>query len=224
MDRKNTTLWIFGPSLTLPWELEDPKLGWPSLVADKLGVSNIKNFGTSSVDNFYIYHNFLTHKDAIASDDLVIVGCSHPNRKMFVLDRNNPIHLDVLPSSLHYSQSDIEFIRSRNPINDNQIKWTFMKPKDSGTAFYDQWFRNYFSDREQRCNFQAYYDSIHSRAPCQCVSIFFSKESTEGLDINPTLFYLDFVIENQVNISKNDFHLNAHGHDLFANALLPFIR
>jgi hypothetical protein len=224
MDRKNTTLWIFGPSLTLPWRIQDPHLGWPSLLADRLGIGQIKNFGAPSVDNFFIYHNFLTHQKEIGENDLIVVGWSHPNRKTFVLDRHNPTHLEVLPSSLYYSQSGTEFIRSRNPINDNQTKWAFMKLKDSGTKFYDQWFRNYFSDSEQRCNFQAYYDSVHTRAPCQCVSIFFSKESTQDLDVKPTLFYLDFVIENKVNLSDTDFHLNEHGHDLFTNDLLPFIR
>lgn len=221
--KKYRKLWIFGPSLTLPWQIDDAELGWPTLVAKELGIDQVVNHGTSSVDNFFIYQKFLKHQHEINKNDLLIMGWSHPNRKMFVLDKKNAVHLEVLPYSLHYVQADIEFIRSRNPGQDNENKWSFMKPKDSGTKFYDQWFRNYFSEYEQRCNFQAYYDSVLARSPCQCVSIFFSKESTNGIIIDPTLFYLDFVIEHQVNLSDNDFHLNVHGHNLFAKALLPFI-
>lgn len=216
-------LWIFGPSLTLPWELSDSAQGWPTLVAKELGISEVKNFGTTSVDNFFIYQFFLQHLDQIRSDDILIIGWSHPNRKMFVLDRDNPIHLEVLPHSLYYPQKQHEFIRSRNPVTDNLTKWRTMRPKDSGTKFYDNWFKNYYSEYEQRTNFQAYYDSINHRAPCTCLSIFFSRESVEGIKINPTLFYLDFVLEHQVNINENDFHLNEMGHRLFSKEILTFL-
>jgi hypothetical protein len=221
--KKYEKLWIFGPSLALPWKIDNAELGWPTLVAKELGIDQVINHGTSSVDNFFIYQNFLKHQHEIRNNDLLIMGWSHPNRKMFVLDKNNPVHLEVLPHSLHYVQSDMEFIRSKNSVQDSQSKWSFMKPKDSGTKFYDNWFRNYFSEYEQRCNFQAYYDSVRSRSPCQCVSIFFSKESTDGVNIDATLFYLDFVIEHKANLSDNDFHLNVSGHALFSKALLPFI-
>lgn len=225
MDRQYETLWVFGPSLTLPWGLANPELGWTHLLAAELGTGQIKHFGRAALDNFFIYQEFLQYQTQIQPQDLVIIGWSHPNRKMFVLDRQNPVHVAALPSSLCYTSNDIELIRSNHPLVEetDSSAWHVMKPKFSGIGFYDRWFRDYFSDYEQRCNFQAYYDSARNRAPCQCVSVFFSKESTEGMMIDPSLFYLDFVIEHDVPLSASDLHLNAHGHDLFAHRLLPFI-
>jgi hypothetical protein len=212
-------LWIFGPSLCLPWLLDDPAQGWPALLSKQLDIPVVNNYGTSSVDNFYIYQSVLKRLPEIGADDLLVVGWSHPNRKMFVVDQANPEHTSTLKTSLHFVDGENEFMRSDLPTPDSGSKWSLMKPRSSGNKFYDTWFKHYFSEYEQRINFQAYYDSVQLRAPCKYLPIYFSQESVNGVDVVDTAYYLDFVLEHRVQLSETDFHLNVKGHSLFTNLL-----
>ena len=98
-----------------------------------------------------------------------------------------------------------------------------MKPKHRNVEFYDQWFNNYYSDYEQRCNFQSYLDSVLLRVPSQYLPFYFSQESVNQIDQQNDNFMLEFIIKNQVLISKTDQHLNVVGHQLWANYLLTQI-
>ena len=217
-------LWIFGPSLCLPWLLEDSTQGWPDQLANLLEIPVVNNYGTSAADNFYIYQSVLKHLHNIGPDDLLIVGWSHPNRKMFVLDRQNPEHIGTLKTSLHFVDGEHEFMRSNLPTPDSGSKWSFMKPRPSGNKFYDNWFKHYFSEYEQRVNFQSYYDSVQLRAPGKYLPIYFSQESVNGVQVLDTAYYLDFVLENKVELSDTDFHLNLTGHSMFTNLLAGLIQ
>jgi hypothetical protein len=100
-----------------------------------------------------------------------------------------------------------------------------LQPKDTGLAFFDTWFNNYFSEYEQRCNFQSYLDSVDCRVPCRYIPFYFSQESTTGLNINQhDNFMLDFVIAYNVAINEQDYHPDAQGHILWCRHLLKQIK
>ena len=217
-------LWIFGSSMCLPWKLDNPNQGWPALLADHLGITEIHNFSAEAVDNFFIYQSVLKRLTEITPDDFLIVGWSHPNRKTFVLDRDNPKHLAALKTSLHYVDGGTEIMRSNLPTPDSISKFNFLKPIESGLEFYDTWFKHYFNEYEQRINFQAFYDSVRLRAPCLYIPIHFTKESLTDIETLNTICYVDFVNQHQVQLSDNDYHLNVFGHKLFAQQLLQFTK
>jgi hypothetical protein len=216
------TVWVFGQSMGLPYNLSDTSCGWAEIVSQQLGFT-CKNFAQSASDNFFIYQGYLQHRSKINENDLLFVVWSHPNRKTFVLDRNNPNHMKVYDSSIHYKDKNIEFIRSDNPFKCNPTNWANLEPKPSQNQFYDTWFEDYYSEYEQNVNFQSYYDSVKLTAPCPYVPVYFSKQSVEKISVDPTLFYLDFVLDNKCNISEEDYHLNETGHRLFADSLLPYV-
>lgn len=215
-------LWVFGDSLSLPYHLDSELDGWPSLVANALDCEII-NFAKPAADNFYIYSSYKHALPDINSTDIVIVGWSHPSRKSFVFDDNNPMHTDLLSESYLY-ETDIKFIRSKNPLNDSVSKWGKLSPVVSNRPFYDTWFRDYYSPVEQRTNLFAYYSSISATCPGTYIPFFFSKESMADLDIT---FHagtmLEFTMSNNCFISSNDAHPNVHGHKLWADNILTFI-
>ena len=219
---KKSTIWVFGQSMGLPFNIDNSSCGWAELISQKLGF-NCENYAQSAADNFFIYQNYLQHRSMINKNDLLFVVWSHPNRKTFVFDRNNPNHTKVFNSSIYFQDNTIEFIRSNNPVTDNANKWAFLAPKPSNNKFYDTWFNNYYSRYEQNVNFQSYYDSVKLTAPCLYVPVYFSKESVENITVDPTLFYLDFVMDNKCNISDDDYHLSETGHQLFAESLWPYV-
>jgi hypothetical protein len=219
---KKSTVWVFGQSMGLPFNISDSSFGWAEIISQQLGF-DCNNLAQSASDNFFIYQGYLQHRSLIHKDDLLFVVWSHPNRKTFVLDRNNPNHMKVYDTSIHFKDKKVEFIRSNNPVRDNANKWSDLKPTPSNNQFYDTWFEDYYSDYEQRVNFQSYYDSVKLTAPCSYIPIYFSKQSVEKISVDPTLFYLDFVIDNKCNIGDDDYHLNEIGHRLFADALLPYV-
>jgi len=90
-----------------------------------------------------------------------------------------------------------------------------MSPRPSGNAFYDTWFRNYYSEHEQRCNFQSYTDSVILRCQAQYIPFYFSKESVNQIVRQNDNFMSDFVIDNDVATSADDLHMNARGHELW---------
>ena len=216
-------LWLFGHSLCLPFGLENEP-GWGDLLAQDLGAELI-NLARPGVDNFYIYYCYQQALTHIAPEDYVVIGWSHYSRKSFVLDRSNKNQIDLLDSSLLYHSNGIEFIRSKNPINGDSNKWLLMKPVSRGIDYYDNWFKDYYSEIEQKYNFQSYIDSVFHTCPGNYIPFFFSKESTTEIDITHKHagFITEFIIENKVQISKDDIHLNETGHKMWANRLQSFV-
>jgi len=220
----NKTLWIFGQSMSLPFNLNREEDGWPYLVSQQLGM-DYQNFAKSAADNFFIYHCYLEVRDQIKADDIVIIGWSHPSRKSFVLDRSNAKQMAVLDTSIYYKTKTQEFIRSSNPVKDSWQKFLqLMKPSNKGVEYYDTWFTEYYSEYEQRCNFQSYVDSVSHTCTGLYLPFFFSKESIIGIDADGTGHMVDFILEHDVAISKDDCHLNENGHKLWADNLITHIR
>jgi len=218
-------LWVLGQSMSLPFDLDEQQ-GWPYLLSQQLKIP-YQNLAQPATDNFFIYSSFLEIIDEIQSDDLVIIGWSHPSRKTFVFDRSNCAHSQALEYSLHYQTKLQEFIRSRlNPrerVNDRK-KWSAMTPASTGLEFYDRWFADYYSEHEQRCNFQSYLDSVQHRCSGQYIPFFFSQESVKGVEIpNHAGYMLDFIISNNVQISKDNLHLSTVGHQQWTDQLCKYI-
>ena len=220
----NNTLWIFGPSMCLPFDLDREEDGWPYLVSQRLEMT-CQNFSKSAADNFFIYHCYLEARDQIKKDDIVIIGWSHPSRKSFVLDRSNAKQIAILNNSIYYKTQTQEFIRSNNAIKDTWQKFLQLKkPSNKGVEYYDTWFTEYYSEYEQRCNFQSYFDSVEHTCKGFYIPFFFSKESTNGIDVDGAGYMADFVLEHDVAISKDNCHLNKIGHKLWADNLIKYIK
>lgn len=215
-------LWVFGPSMCRAHNVEEEQ-GWPFLLSAKLGTT-YENFAEVAADNFFIYSCYLECKKYIEPNDVVVIGWSHPSRKSFVYDESNPLHHSVLDKSLVYVQPKRKFIRSLNPINDTLLKWSNFFPTAKGNKFYDTWFENYYSEYEQECSLQSYYDSVKLTCVGQYVPFFFNKESVANIDVVGAGFMLDFISENQVAISDNDMHLNVNGHILWSDNLYKYIK
>ena len=98
------------------------------------------------------------------------------------------------------------------------------KPKNSTVEFYDSWFNNYYSEYEQRCNFEAYMDSVVLKAPCQYLPFYFSNESVDQIVRQNDNFMLEFIVENKVALSKTDQHMNAIGHQMWTDHLIKQIK
>lgn len=208
-------LWIFGHSMCLPDGVEE-KQGWPFLLSKKLACEYV-NFAQAGADNFFIYHTFLEQYKNIAPNDLVVVGWSHPSRKSFVYDPDNPAHVAITPLGLTYQTETKTLFRS---FNKHKGGWVWSsKPKNSSVGFYDFWFNNYYSKYEQQCNFEAYMDSVAHKVPCRYLPFYFSQESVDQIDRQNDNFMLEFIIQNQVAISKDNMHANAVGHRLWADHL-----
>lgn len=212
------TLWVFGDSLSLPYHLDDETQGWPYLLSKSLGMS-LENFAKPAADNFYIYYCYQSNLDKIKDDDLIVIGWSHPSRKSFVLDRSNPSHLDIVDSSFVFPGKNIDFIRSNNKLNDTKTKMLNLRPKNTGKKFYDTWFENYYSDKEQKINFQSYIDSTLYTSPCTMLHFFFSKESVVDINASGIGHMLDFIIENDLYLNENDMHPNLQGHREWASII-----
>jgi hypothetical protein len=212
-------LWIFGQSMSMHHGLQEQQ-GWPWLLSKLTGCEYI-NYAQPGADNFFIYHSFLENYKKIARDDLVIIGWSHPSRKSFVFNPDNPHHVRVAEKGLIYQTETKTLFRSYNP---DPGKWQEMKPKKRDIEFYDNWFNNYYSDYEQRCNFQSYLDSVSSRVVSHYLPFYFSKESVDHIDQQNDNFMLEFIIKNKVEISKTDQHMNALGHQLWADHLIAQIK
>lgn len=219
-------LWVFGQSLCMPFKLAEYQ-GWPFLLSKKLNIE-YENLSQAGTDNFFIYHTFLENYQRIKDDDIVVIGWSHPSRKTFIVDKSNTAHTDALSYSLHYVTQTQELMRSdvgrlRRP--DSKSKWSKLSPLSSGFKFYDTWFDNYYSEHEQCCNFQSYLDSVRLRCPGNYFPFYFSKESVEHIDARDGVGHmLEFVIDNNVAISDDDYHLNVQGHVLWTDCLIKKIK
>ena len=210
-------LWIFGQSMCLPFNVLDAE-GWPSLLSNQLGIE-YNNTAQPGADNFFIYHCFLENLKLIEEDDIVIIGWSHYSRKSFVFDCTNTQHRNTLKNSLHYKTQTKDLFRSRNLVPNSKDKWLTLQPMDSGDTFYDTWFNHYYSDYEQKCNFQSYLDSVQLRAPKKYIPFYFSKEIVSNINTLPGEYMLEFTIKNKVELSNSDYHINSLGHSLWAKLL-----
>ena len=210
-------LWVFGDSLSTGYNLNSTQISWPEILASKLSLM-LCNFAQPAVDNFYIYQSVMQFLPDIKSTDLVVIGWSHPNRKVFALDMLNPLHTSIVDQSLVYQSHGRDFFRYNGTT---RTKEKHLLPQTSGVDFFDHWFQNYFNSFEQRIMFQAMLDSIKSRLPTH-IQFFFSEESITGIDTQSSdqLCAVDFIIRNEQYISKNDLHFNANGHRTWANLLM----
>lgn len=218
------TLWIFGSSLCLPFNLNESAKAWPDLLANKLGM-NCVNLSEPGADNFFIYQNYLYHKKNIHNNDTLIIAWSHYSRKCFVFDKNNIEQTQVYDQGLQYHTGDKTFIRNAN-ANSSVIRWLSMTPKNTGRLYYDNWFQNYYSEYEQKCNFQSYLDSVNLSQPCRYLPLFFSKESVQDLDIklqSKTEYLADYIFDHNLAISTTDAHLSENGHLTFADHFFNLI-
>lgn len=215
-------LWVFGQSMSMPHGLAEEH-GWPYLIGQQLNIE-YTNFAQPAADNFFIYHTFLENLEQINNDDLVIIGWSHPSRKSFVFDATNPKHKEAVSDNLQYKTKTKTLFRKLNAQPSSLIKWKNMLPLASGHDFYDQWFNNYYSDYEQRCNFQAYLDSVNARVPATYIPFYFSQESVNQIIRQNNNFMLEFIIDNNVAISDSDYHLNSLGHRMWAEHLYSQIK
>jgi hypothetical protein len=100
-----------------------------------------------AADNFFIYHTYLENQDLIQSDDIVVIGWSHYNRKSFVLNSENVGQQGVIERSIVYKTKTLKIIRSINPVSGVK-HFLNLVPRDRGTPYYDHWSRDYFSEYE----------------------------------------------------------------------------
>lgn len=213
-------IWIFGDSLSLPFNLKNEKDGWPSIVATKLNAP-VENLAQPAADNFLIYHLYKSNAHKIQPNDIVIIGWSHYSRKTFILDRNNPEHLRDINRSLVYNSGNDELFRSNNDTPDDANKWkTFSPLKVNDKLFFDNWFRNYYSATEQKINLEAYHYAVKTTSPKKYIPFFFSEENIAGTSINTELFILEFILKNNVALTDTDTHPNESGHSLWADIIL----
>ena len=217
------TLWVFGTSFCLPFNINNANNGWPSIIANGL-LLPCKNFAQPAADNFFIYHTYLENRSKIKPTDIVIIGWSHYNRKSFVLDPCNISQQEVIEKSIVYTTDTTKLIRSINPVR-GVGHFLNLTPLDRGVNYYDQWYRDYFSEYEQTCNQQSYMDSVQLTCPAKYIPFFFSKESISNINVGkfPADCIADFVKENNVEIAIDDGHLNEYGHQLWAEKLMSRI-
>ena len=221
-----STLWIFGHSVCLPFNLESPDDGWDILLSKKLDY-NLVNLARPATDNFFIYQCYLQNKSKIKKQDTVLISWSHYSRKSFVLDRTNQQQLDVLDQSLIYKTNNYEFIRGVNKSVNDSNKWLAMIPVSRGVKYYDTWFENYYSAYEQKCNFQSYFDSVISSCGATYLPFFLSEESILDIDVSAVPnagSVVEFILKNNVMISDNDIHFNVAGHGLWAEHLYNILK
>lgn len=218
-------IWIFGDSLSLPFNLRPEESGWDQLLASQLG-RTFENLAAPAVDNFYIYYRFLQVRNQINSNDIVIVGWSHYSRKVFVVNRENEVHNKILDCSMVYDVGKVVFMRNNNhPLQDNPTKWLTLQPVNSNVEFYDRWYNDYYSELEQKTYFQSHLESVKHTCPGIYVPFYFSQESIKGIDL-PEFhagFITEFIIHNNVCISDLDAHPNQTGHNLWASHLYNII-
>jgi hypothetical protein len=208
-------LWVFGASNCLPWRLEDPDQGWMNLLAQNLQ-ADLSSHAKEACDNLYIYHKIIEQAPQISNTDYVIVGWTHPSRKTWVFDPENPEHVKLTNGNdtLVYP-GDPTFFRAYNNSQPNFGHWSLFQPVNYGKKFFDTWFNNYYHRHEQDLTMQSHLDSARQRLPKNTVFFYFSEESLSGIAPKPNgVRYLEFVTQNQVNIDHKDMHANAVGHKM----------
>jgi len=216
-------IYIFGDSLCLPYQLDKNILGWPEIIAKEL-CGELKNFAVPAADNFYIYQCYLSNRASIQPEDVVIIGWAPPSRKSFVYNPCNPNHEQCLARSFMWDIDDIKIIRSQNPVNDTVDKWFNLRPRNTSNVFYDVWFRDYYSLVEQKTTLSGYFHGVDNTCIGMYLPFFFSHDSVHDLDLHGAGYILDFILENKCFISDQNAHFNPHGHLLWAQHLLDYLR
>jgi hypothetical protein len=218
----NSKLWIFGSSLCLPYGLDDPNAGWDSHLAQKLQATPI-NLARAGADNLFIFASILDNFKDIGDNDTVIVGWSHPSRKTFVIE--DDVSQELAEQSEYFQASGKKFYRNKartlDDFNSTFKKLFSMKPKNSGIAYYDKWFSDYYSEHEQKLNFQSYLMAIDKLLiDFVYIPFYFSKNSVDGIFRVPEhLCQVDFVYANRLVISDLDAHMNEEGHKMWAEKM-----
>lgn len=217
-----STLWIYGASNCLPWQLDSVDQCWPNILANDLNMSLI-NQAQEGCDNLYIYHCISADIARHAPNDLVVVFWTHPNRKSFVYDPENPSHINEIKNGSLVYEHDPVFFRSNNLKDNNSLLgWALMRPRSQGNEFFDTWFMNYFHEHEQRLNFSAYVDSAQKKIQCKKIFGYFSKESVDHMRLDSPFCYMEFVLDTKTQLSDQDLHCNVNGHRLLADIILTY--
>jgi hypothetical protein len=204
-------LWIFGDSLSCAY---NTSISWPELLADRIGY-DLLHMARPAVDNFFIYQSFLNAINQIGDKDLVIIGWTHPNRKMWIADPNNKKYQSFLEHSLCYESNNRIFFRFNGRDRERSLN---LNLNPSGIEFYDNWYDNYFNSYEQRCLFGAMVGHTEKLMP-EKLQFFFSKESIENVSVESDLFALDFIQQSRCYISEKNCHFNEEGHELWSDIL-----
>ena len=196
-------IWIFGDSFSTNYDV-DVAHSWPEIIGQKLN-RQVRNFAHEAVDNFFIYNNYVDQKPLIKSTDIVLLQWTTPARKMFIFDKNNTTHQQVInDTDIVITRNNVTYFRSGHRPG----KWLGnLTTRDSGVKFFDEWYRNYFDITESEVNLQAYQQA--SKEP-NTVHLHFS-------DI------LNYIKQHELYISKDDLHPNAQGHQQLANAIMEKI-
>lgn len=197
------TIWVFGDSLSTNYGVSLEQ-SWPEIIAKKLN-TKVNNHAHEAVDNFFIFSNYLNQQDKIKSNDIIIVQWTSPNRKMFVLDKENTNHKKVLKNdNISVTRNNITYFRSGAA----KVNGWFPNIKRNDTLdFFNIWYENYFSMTESEINLKAY-----KLASC--------KKNVVHLQFNEIL---DFITKNKLYLSKDDLHPNVQGHKQLASNIMEKI-
>lgn len=177
------------------------------------------------MDNLAIYSRIMEYKAEMTSDDLIIVGWSHPSRKSFVWDQTVVAQQGIDPEHIIHYPGKISWFRSLNRGSrfwsiDNWTRSLDRIRRDTGNVYFDIWYKDYYADSETRLNFRAYLDSARAQIPGRYIPFYFSRESVTDVCDADGPFYLDMILENHWYIHEQDLHANAHGHMALAKALI----
>lgn len=196
-------IWVFGDSFSTNYAV-DIAHSWPEIIGQKLN-KQVRNFAHSSVDNFFIYSNYVNQKPLIKSTDIVLLQWTMPTRKMFILDKNNTTHQQIMQgSNISVTRNNITYFRS----GARKKSWTpSFTDIDHGVAFFDEWYKNYFDSTESELNLHAYQQA--SKEP-NTVHLHFSE-------------ILNFIKQHKLYVSKDDLHPNVQGHQQLADIIMEKI-
>jgi hypothetical protein len=218
-------LWVFGHSACTNYNSPNSE-SWPSILAKKIGYSLINQSYPAS-DNLVIFTNIIESNHKIKADDLVIVGWSHPSRKTFVLNKDNPHQQACLTRSMKINTSTRTFIRSEGTYGDANANidfWKKMVPVKKSIEYYDDWYDKYFDIDEQRINFKAYLNATELLLNGKnYIPFYFSKESVKDVlseNKSNNLYWLEYLQSNKrYTVGNPSHHFNSEGHRQWANII-----
>jgi hypothetical protein len=212
---------VFGDSLCVPYNLPADSPAWPNLLADRLGYQ-CYNHARAAVDNLYIYAAFNEQLDAIRPNDMVIVSWTHPSRHLWILDQQNLEHQQAITDSIHYQLGQHTWFRAP-PRQLPKNRFLKLQPENSGNEFFDHWFENHYNIYQQQLIFRAARHSVSYTCPAQLYYNFFSEESVTSESVQALGYTLDFINQNQLWISNEDYHFSCQGHQVWAEYLFAQI-
>jgi hypothetical protein len=210
-------MYVLGDSMSTAFDLNEDQ-GWPYKLSKKLQL-DLVNLARPAGDNFFIYNSYLSIMDNINSNDIVLIGWTHPSRKTFVYDPTNPAHQEAISKGRHFPLPQVDLFRSFGTVNKNKNTYLNFGPLPTNSPFFDTWYDKYYSEFEQKCHLQSYYNSVCLTCVGKYVPFFFSRSSIEGTRLPESLTALDFIIENNLYISEDNMHFNETGHDLWSELL-----